>query len=374
MTARFVCLPHPIGPELEAALDRLERTGDVARVAVMPDAHVADDVCVGTVTATRRTLIPAAVGADIGCGMSAIALDADADLLADRDRAARLLAALYARVPRHAHPAATAPPLPPDLLDAPLGAPSLEAMKRREGRLEHGTLGRGNHFLEVQRDEQGGLWLLCHSGSRAMGPAIRAHHERRARASPGGLAVTEADAEEGRAYLDGVGWARRYAATSRARMLDEAIACFGELFAVEARAESRFDVDHDHVRLERHEGEDLWVHRKGAMGLDAGAPGVVPGSMGTASFHVEGRGHAPSLRSSAHGAGRALSRSEARRRIPARALVREVGAVWFDHRLAADLREEAPSAYKDVAAVMRAQRDLVRVVRTLRPVLSFKGT
>ncbi|MCC6524575.1 MAG: RtcB family protein [Polyangiaceae bacterium] len=132
-------------------------------------------------------------------------------------------------------------------------------------------------------------------------------------------------------------------------------------------------MDHNHVRCERHGGHMLWVHRKGAMGLDVGERGVVPGSMGSATFHVEGRGHEASLRSSAHGAGRALSRAEARRRIGTRTLVRELGGVWFDHRLADGLREEAPSAYKDIGAVLRAERELVRVVRKLAPVLSFKA-
>ena len=148
---------------------------------------------------------------------------------------------------------------------------------------------------------------------------------------------------------------------------------FADLFGALPDEASRVEIDHNHVRLERHGGRALWVHRKGAMGLAAGEPGVVPGSMGSPSFHVEGRGHDDALGSSAHGAGRALSRSEARRRIGARQLLREASGVWFDHRLAERLREEAPSAYKDIGAVMRAQRDLVRVVRRLTPVLAYKA-
>jgi tRNA-splicing ligase RtcB len=156
-------------------------------------------------------------------------------------------------------------------------------------------------------------------------------------------------------------------------MVNEALRLFAELFGVEADQPSRVEVDHNHVRREEHDGRALWVHRKGAMGLGAGEPGVVPGSMGSASFHVEGRGHPDALCSSAHGAGRALSRGEARRRIGARQLMREAGGVWFDHRIADRLREEAPSAYKEIGAVMRAQRDLVRVVRRLLPVLVYKA-
>ncbi|MBI4951185.1 MAG: RtcB family protein [Myxococcales bacterium] len=371
---RFTCFPGAMSAELSGALERLERTDDVVHIAVMPDAHVAEEVCVGTVTATTRTLLPAAVGGDIGCGMVALRLEADAELLADRDRAARLLAALYQRVPRSRHTAASAPSLPEDLRDEPLGSARLEALRRREGRLECGTLGRGNHFLEVERDEEGALWLLCHSGSRAMGPALRHHHEQAARAAPSGLRVLDASSDAGQAYLCAVDWAARYARANRARMVDAAVAAFGELFGVGPDASSRLEVDHNHVRRERHGGHMLWVHRKGAMGLDVGERGVVPGSMGSATFHVEGRGHEASLRSSAHGAGRALSRAEARSHIGARTLVRELRGVWFDHRLADGLREEAPSAYKDIGAVLRAERELVRVVRKLAPVLSFKAT
>jgi tRNA-splicing ligase RtcB len=369
----FAWLPGGMPAALRAALSRLARTEDVVHVAVMPDAHLAEDVCVGTVTATTRRLIPAAVGGDVGCGMVAERLVADPDLLADRDRAARLLAGFYRAIPHLLHPAASAPLLPPALAEAEIAGGALEALRRREGRMEFGTLGRGNHFLEVQRDEEGSLWLLVHSGSRAMGPALRQHHEERAERDPSGIRFLEADSEAGRAYLDDVAWASAYARASRARMLEAAVALFAELFGVSSDPASRVEVDHNHVRQEMHGGRALWVHRKGAMGLGQGAPGVVPGSMGSPSFHVEGRAHPDALGSSAHGAGRALSRAEARRRIGARQLLREATGVWFDQRLAERLREEAPSAYKDIGAVMRAQRDLVRVVRRLEPVLSYKA-
>jgi tRNA-splicing ligase RtcB len=283
-------LPEGKSAELRAALARLARTEDVVHVAVMPDAHVAEEVCVGTVTATTRRIPPAAVGGDIGCGMVALRLGANADLLADRERAALLLAGLYQRIPHVLHPAAAAPELPDELRETPIADGALEAMKRREGRMEFGTLGRGNHFLEVQRDEEEALWLLVHSGSRAIGPAIRHHFEARAERDPSGLAFLEAESEAGRAYLDAAAWAARYARASRARMVDEAVSLFGELFGVVAGAGSRVEVDHNHVRRESHGGRALWVHRKGTMGLLAGESGVVPGSMGSESFHVEGRG------------------------------------------------------------------------------------
>lgn len=366
-------LPEKPEPLLTAMLDRLARTEDVERIAVMPDAHVAEDVCVGTVTATTRRLLPAAVGGDIGCGMITLRLGASADLLADRDTAARVLGGLTSAVPRLLRPAAEAPELPDDLAGLPLSNGPLEKMKGRDGRLSFGTLGRGNHFLEVQRDAEGELWLVVHSGSRSMGPAIRDHHESRAPRDPSGLAYLDVDTEAGQAYLADVAWAALYARRNREVLLDAALGVIGDVLPIAPDRASLVACDHNHVRREEHFGQALWVHRKGAMHLPEGAIGVLPGSMGTATFHVEGRGHAASLCSSAHGAGRRRSRAEARRTIPVKRLVAELSGVWFDHRIASDLREEAPSAYKDVTAVLRAERDLVRVVRRLAPVLVYKA-
>ena len=131
--------------------------------------------------------------------------------------------------------------------------------------------------------------------------------------------------------------------------------------------------DHNHVALEHSGGRDLWVHRKGAMRARLGENGVLPGSMGSLSFHVEGRGHETALCSSAHGAGRALSRTVARAQVTERELRRQMDGIWFDSRIAGKLRDEAPSAYKDIRAVLRAQKDMVKVTRTLRPVLNYKG-
>lgn len=375
MTASVVeFLPKNFGSaDLRKAIERLGQTEDVVRIALMPDAHLAEDVCVGTVCATTKRLLPAAVGGDIGCGMVAVRLGANADLLEDRDRAALVLAGLYERIPHALHTVKTAPSLPAVLQERPLANGALDSLLRREGRLEFATLGRGNHFLEIQSDDEQQLWLLVHSGSRCVGPAIRHHYESRAEHDASGLAWLDADSDIGQSYLADVAWAARYAQESRACMVNAAIAVFADHFGLEADVADRIEVDHNHVRRENHNGQTLWVHRKGAMGLREGERGVVPGSMGSASYHVEGRGFGPAMHSSAHGAGREMSRSEARRRIAKRQLLREVQGVWFDQRLAERLREEAPSAYKDIGAVMRAQHDLVRIVRRLRPVLVYKA-
>jgi tRNA-splicing ligase RtcB len=305
--------------------------------------------------------------------MAALCLDADAGLLDDDKAAARILTLLYRSVPANKHPTADASGFPAGLEAAPLSDPSLEKLKRREGRFQFGTLGRGNHFLEFQADAENRLWVMVHSGSRAMGPAIMEHHLERALKSPSNLSYLDRESPAGSAYLADASWAGLYAAANRLAMLTAVTQRLSAEFGVAADWSSLIHSDHNHVRRERHFGLDFWVHRKGAQSASVDEPGIIPGSMGTSSFHVTGRGCKVSLNSSSHGAGRKLSRADARREVSERALHRQLSHVWFDHRKAGALRDEAPSAYKDIHAVMRAQRELTRITRELRPLLSYKG-
>lgn len=367
--ARF--LADPVPADVGAVLERLAGAPDVVHVAVMPDVHLAEEVCVGVALATTRLIYPAAVGGDIGCGMAAVRFAAPAAAL-DRPAAARVLAELYERVPRGRHRRAAWRSWPRGLDPEELSAPELVALARGDGQAQLGTLGSGNHFVELQADDDGALWLMLHSGSRGMGPAIRAHHE--ARAEPSGpLRALEAGGAAGQRYLADMAWALRYAEANRDELVDAAAQAVSRAIGAAVEPGSAIRCQHNHVRRERHGDRDLWVHRKGAMPAAAGEPGVVPGSMGTPSYHVEGRGHPDALASSAHGAGRAMSRAEARRRVSARELGRQLGGVAWDHRRAALLRDEAPAAYKDIQRVMRAQAELVRIVRRLRPLLSYKA-
>lgn len=174
-------------------------------------------------------------------------------------------------------------------------------------------------------------------------------------------------------YLHDAEWARRFADANRKTIAMEVETAMRTILTARLCWETAITTDHNHVSLERHQERDVWVHRKGAMPAPAGRPGVLPGSMGDSSFHVEGRGHEAALCSSAHGAGRALSRSAARAQVTERELHHQMNGVWYDYRLADRLRDEAPAAYKDIKAVLRAQRDLVKVTRVLRPVLNYKG-
>lgn len=168
-------------------------------------------------------------------------------------------------------------------------------------------------------------------------------------------------------------WARAYAEQNRAAIMAQVEAALRSVLGATGQAETLIDVDHNHVQRQPVDGGPAWVHRKGAQSAAVGQLGLIPGSMGSASYHVSGRGCEAALSSSSHGAGRRMSRTEARRLVSKRQLTRDLRGVWFDHRRLGRLREEAPSAYKDIDAVMRAQRELVRITRRLTPLLADKG-
>lgn len=365
-------LVEPMEREVAKSIERLRKSDDVRRVALMPDVHLSHDVCIGVVVATTHLLYPRAVGSDIGCGMAAVALDADASLLNNERAAAVVLRQLYAHVPANKH--RTAGELPSSLDPRSLSCPRLGKLAARDGRLQLGTLGRGNHFLEFQRDTAGRLWVMVHSGSRGMGQAISDHHLRNALPTRSGLLALDSRSETGLAYLTDVSWAARYACENRLAMLRAADRIFVEQFAIHTDWGNLIQSDHNHLLQELHDGTTMWIHRKGAQWAGDGAAGIVPGSMGAPSFHVVGRGCELALMSCSHGAGRKMSRTEAREQFGRREFERQVGSLWFDHRRIDQLRDEAPAAYKDIRQVMRAQRDLVRIERELQPVLSYKGT
>jgi tRNA-splicing ligase RtcB len=357
-------LAEPMSHEVSGAIERLRRAPDVQQIAVMPDVHLGADVCIGIAVATASLIYPQAVGGDIGCGMLAIATDAEAAALANPRIAGQVLTDFGRAVPARRRNRRDVIPLQEELSSHTLC---------KEATLEFATLGSGNHFLELQADEEGRLWLMIHSGSRALGQAVRDRHLARAQLLEAKMRALDANSDAGREYLHDANCARRYADASRRAMAEQAGRVLHARLGARLCCETLITTDHNHVSREHHGGCELWVHRKGAMPARLGEHGVLPGSMGTLSFHVEGRGCADALCSSAHGAGRALSRTEARRTISERELQREMEGVWYDSRLADRLRDEAPSAYKNIRDVLRAQKELVKVTRTLRPVLNYKG-
>jgi len=366
-------LAAPLTPDTSQALEHLRNAPDVQRMAVMPDVHLAADVCIGVAVATSTLIYPQAVGGDIGCGMLAVGFDAAGVDVRNSKIAGQILAALREAVPARRRNRNRVVCLPHSLADTPLSDPRLESVRRSDGLTEFATLGSGNHFVELQADQEDRLWLMVHSGSRAMGQAIRDFHLAKAQPATNRLRALDSTTEAGRQYLHDVRWARQYADASRTAIAEAVERVLSRLIGARACWDSLLTTDHNHVAQESHFGRPLWVHRKGAMPAEFGQGGVLPGSMGTLSFHVEGRGHPEALCSSAHGAGRALSRTAARHTITAQQFHRQMQGVWYDTRLAAELRDEAPSAYKDVRAVLRAQRELVKVTRTLRPLVNYKG-
>lgn len=369
-------LSEPVDRQVALSIDRLRSSDDVAAVAIMPDVHLAKEVCVGAVVATRELIYPAAVGGDIGCGMAAVALNVEASLIDNEHAAARLLSQLYEHVPANKHAKGRA--LPTDVDELHLSDDHLKRIAARDGRYQLGTLGRGNHFLELQADEQGQLWAMLHSGSRAVGQAIALWHQDRTAPSACGLGYLASRTTAGEAYLADAEWARRYAAANRLAMLEALSGIMQRHFAVEADWSTLIHSDHNHVQRERHAlpsggVREYWVHRKGAQSAVAHEAGVIPGSMGSPSYHTTGRGCALALTSCSHGAGRRLSRTEASRKFNGADLRRQVGRLWFDHRRAKSLREEAPAAYKDIRQVMQAQREMTKITRTLQPLLTYKG-
>lgn len=367
-------LVAPLEQDVSEALQRLRCAPDVRQIAVMPDVHLATDMCIGVVIATSNLIYPQAVGGDIGCGMLAVAVDLEASVLKDPKIAAQLLNELGRKIPARRRNRNSILAQPAELANDSLSHVGLDAFRRKEAETEFATLGSGNHFLEIQADEEDRLWLMIHSGSRALGQVIRDHHLDHAHLVGGRFRALDANSEAGRAYLYDASWARRFAAESRKAMLEEVGKLMNRFFRCDISWDTMIATDHNHVALECHGGRELWVHRKGAMSIQRGELGVLPGSMGSLSFHVEGRGCEESLCSSAHGAGRALSRSAARSKFSDREFRRQMEGIWYDYRLTQKLRDEAPAAYKDIRAVLKAQRELVKVVRTLRPVLNYKGT
>ena len=366
-------LAAPMSRDVSEAIDRLRRAPDVQQIAVMPDVHLAAEVCIGVVVATSHLIYPQAVGGDIGCGMLAVGLDLEAVALDVPRVAGQVLADIGRAVPARRRNRDAIVSQPGDLASDTLSHNRTESVRRSEGAIEFATLGSGNHFIEIQVDQNGRFWLMVHSGSRALGQAIHADHLARAQPVANRLRVLDAESDAGAEYLHDASCARRFADASRRAMAEEVGRVLSRRLGAHVCWETVITTDHNHVSHEHHGGCDFWVHRKGAMSARSGESGVLPGSMGTLSFHVEGRGHEEALCSSAHGAGRALSRTAARGKVTERELRRQMEGVWYDTRIAARLSDEAPSAYKDIRAVLKAQKELVKVTRTLRPVLNYKG-
>jgi len=346
----------------------------VEQVAAMPDAHVANGVAVGTVFATDGVVVPAALGGDLGCGVSALRFDFPAARLSTADLS-RLLDDLAGRIPvgDGVHRGRDTG-LPDSLCRLPLSTGALEHARERLGPKHLGTLGGGNHFVELDRDAGGDLWLLVHSGSRGLGSAVAAHHLKAAdRLGQGNIRGLAVCTPEGKACRHDIEWALEFARANRQLLLQRAAEVVSERCGAPPDWVSQVDVHHNFVREEVHFGRSLLVHRKGAISAAAGTRAVIPGSMATASYLVEGLGEPAAFQSASHGAGRRLTRREAREQIGPRDLERSMRRVVFDRSRASSLVEEAPEAYRDIREVLEDEAQLVRPVLRLEPIAVLKG-
>ena len=346
----------------------------VEHVAAMADVHVSEGVAVGTVFATEHTVVPKSLGGDLGCGMSATRIELDATAL-DRASLEGIVANLGRAIPTgSATHRGAGVDVPDDLLSSALSTRTLEHARSALSRRHLGTLGGGNHFIELDRDAEGCLWLLVHSGSRGLGGAIADHHARAAEGSGlTWLPTLDTRTIAGAAYLEDVGWALRFARANRARLVSRSLDVLFESLGESYEHTEVVDIHHNFVARESWFGRELLVHRKGAISVPVGAKALIPGSMGTASYVVSGLGNELAFGSCSHGAGRVMSRKEARAKVTPKALARAMRRVVYPEHLSRDLVEEAPAAYRDVSDVLEDQEDLVARVVRLEPLAVLKG-
>ena len=362
-------------------------------LAVMPDVHLGKGSTIGSVIPTLGAIIPAAVGVDIGCGMMAVRTTLTAADLPDKLHGLR--SAIEKAVPhgrdmtrgKRDHGSWGKPPASVDAAWKRL-LPGFRRLVERAPRLEKtnnhahlGTLGTGNHFIEVCLDEAGQVWFMLHSGSRGVGNAIGRHYIELAQADMRShiaslpdrdLAYFTEGARHFADYVEAVGWAQDYARTNRELMmrhvLDAAAQVIPKPFTTDQQA---VNSHHNYVQKETHFGRDVFITRKGAVSAQAGQLGIIPGSMGAASYIVRGKGNPESFCSCSHGAGRVMSRTAARKQFTVDDQVRATQGV--ECRKDAGVIDEIPMAYKDIDAVMKAQVGLVEVVYRLRQVVCVKG-
>jgi tRNA-splicing ligase RtcB len=332
---------------------------------------------IGSVIATRGAIIPAAVGVDIGCGMIAARLGLTSKDLPDNldDLHASIARGIPSGVGKGHN-------LENRSLQFPMYRHGeLTEKQEKTARTQLGTLGSGNHFVEMCLDEKDRVWLVIHSGSRGIGNQLAMHHIGKAKGlmkeffielPDPDLAYLPQQTEEFKSYMADLLWAQEYAFWNRSVMMDEAIKDVRHFLGVEFNVRESVNCHHNYTEMEHHHGKDVWVTRKGAIRARVGDIGVIPGSMGTSSYIVKGLGNPASYESCSHGAGRRMSRTRARRELTPESLDADMAGKAWNHD-AVGLLDEHPDAYKDIDEVMEAQKDLVTISHTLHQILNYKG-
>jgi len=363
-------------------------------IAVMPDVHMGKGATIGSVIPTMGAVIPAAVGVDLGCGMIAAKTSLSADQLPDsleavRSRIETLVPHGLQKTVRGARDKGSWHEPPEDVLIA--WAPLRDRFDRlcekhpflikTNNLTQLGTLGTGNHFIEICLDEIDAVWIMLHSGSRGVGNKIGSHFIAQAKQDMERWFIHLPDRDlayipEGSAdfgdYIEAVAWAQDFARINREVMMARTVRALRDVLAIpfETHVEA-VNCHHNYIRREQHYGENVWVTRKGAVSARLGEMGIIPGSMGAKSFIVKGLGNAESFCSCSHGAGRVMSRTEAKKRVSLAEHIEATAGV--ECRKDSEVIDETPSAYKPIDQVMAAQADLVEIVHTLKQVVCVKG-
>ena len=351
-------------------------------VALMPDAHLGIGATIGSVIPTNSSIIPSAVGVDIGCGMIALQTPFSSNALPDDGNV--LLDAIMATVPAGLGKWHGNVPTGADKwwLDHPND--SLTSEQVRKALVQFGTLGSGNHFFEVCLDQDDSVWIIMHSGSRGVGNQLAQGHIKVAKAvaklehyalEDPELAWLQEGTPEFAAYIRDMQWAQDYAMANRQAMMDAAHRAVSRNLAGGSSATKQvINCHHNFAQKERHGGQDVWVTRKGAIKADVGDLGLIPGSMGGKSYVVRGLGNADSYTSCSHGAGRKMSRTQAKKTLSLESFHEAMGNTTWQRGQDEALLDEHPASYKDIDQVMEDQKDLVEVVYTLQAVVNYKGT
>lgn len=389
-------MPHHLAPKLiswaslledgtrEQAITSSSMPFIFPHLALMPDAHLGKGATVGSVIPTLGAIIPAAVGVDIGCGMIAVRTQFDAaalratDLADLRKRIEALIPVSAGRYNTELSPQ-TAQTYVRELESGAERADFDPAKYAGNWRLQLGTLGSGNHFIEITADELDRVWLFLHSGSRGVGNRIAARHIKVAQEymrrhwislpDPDLAYLVEGTREFGR-YIAELHWAQEFARLNRLEMMDRVVAAVGAQVGPVQRLET-IQCHHNYTARETHWGKSLWVSRKGAIDAHEGVDGLIPGSMGTASYIVKGKGNPLALCSSPHGAGREYSRSAARRTFTHEQLREAMRGI--EYRDTDAFIDEIPAAYKPIDQVMADAVDLVEIRHTLHQLVNVKG-
>lgn len=363
--------PYKIFAEVleQGALDQFESAMQqdfAVKGALMPDSHFGYSLPIGAVVATDGVIVPAWVGYDIGCGMCAVPTTFAASEV--RENAKAIFDAIYKAVPvGFSHNAKPVQWIAGERLER---TERMAEIFDKNGLLQLGTLGGGNHFAEVGEDADGVIWVVIHSGSRGIGHATASHYMRLAsgtdKAKEGHFGFS-VDSEEGRDYIKDLNFCLEFALENRKTIIDRICAAIAEIVSGEQLRESLINRNHNHAELR----DGLWIHRKGATHAEDGMMGVIPGNMRDGSFIVRGKGNPNSLFSSSHGAGRVLGRKEAQRTLTMDQFAGAMAGVVA--RVDLDTLDESPFAYKDIFKVMEQQDSLVDIVAHVRPIINIKG-